>query len=505
MLPTTPVPPPLPPRSPKELKKMEPKKVVPKVPAADNYPKVSLQPNSCSESAAAAAVEEGSAPSPRLNLAQMSGLQVNLPESPAIVAVPLPPQRSISMVEPTYTNRLSPTTTTVEASSSQSATEETSSVKSTTTSSNHPSSNSRQSNLTPTNVYVNVSGTGGGRVQVCAGSRYGDGTATTTSNSGLLFQQQQAGLAAAGLSSSGEVHIHHHHHHHHFYPPPGPRLNMTSSASELNIPVTSTNPFLSTNPFHAPQPLNPFNQGFIEAGFANSGYGLNSSTQQTNNPVSPFAFPLTRLPISNIDLNAILRRNTQELKTCGWYHGNISMDQANRLLQGTPAGTFLVRDSSAADCLYALTFQQDTKRFPDRCANSVRIRFFESSGKFQLDPSNSCKRNQLPEFDTVVELVEFYNKSKGCPSTNVLLDEVTRVHYPINLTKPLRVERGPMSLQHLTKLKVHQSISVWAKGSPFHPDKSKRFGYREKNLQSVSSLDLPLKLKDDLSEYAYTI
>jgi len=190
---------------------------------------------------------------------------------------------------------------------------------------------------------------------------------------------------------------------------------------------------------------------------------------------------------------------------CGWYHGAVSMDQANRLLHGTPAGTFLVRDSSAADCMYALTFQQDAKRFPDRCANSVRIRFFESSGKFQLDPSNNCKRNQLPEFDTVIELVEFYVKSVRCPSTNVLLDEITGVHYPINLTKPLTLERGPRSLQHLAKLTVHQSIGAWSKGSLFHPDKSKRFGYRVKNLKSVSYLDLPLKIKDDLAEYAYTI
>merc|ERR1712038_1712933 len=117
------------------------------------------------------------------------------------------------MVEHTYQNKLTPFTTTpsVQQSSSSPAT----SIQSTISSANHPPPNGRrQSNVAPANVYVNVSGTGGGSVQVCTGDRFGGQSLQQRQQQQQeVLQQQQHTMGlnvnTSGLSSPGEVHVHH--------------------------------------------------------------------------------------------------------------------------------------------------------------------------------------------------------------------------------------------------------------------------------------------------------
>jgi len=464
-----PVPPPLPPKSPttKKQQQVASQQRPNSTQSHPNYPKVSLQ-------------------QPETSDGGESRVAI-VPESPPVVAVPKPPQRSISLLEADYQNSsivaAANTATAVDSCTHQQLPRPRSACNLVQQQPKAESSISRwestpnnglvQKNVAtngpvhspPPNVYVNISG--GGSVQV-------DPTRAMASSVAIHPPPQLASAGVANAFDGATVrHVHEVHHHHHFHH--GPRLTTTSNPFLLGS--ASTNPFLS--------------------GFALSGYGPGnafSSSQQVPDPFAAAAAPLAAaFRPSFPDLRAILRRNREELQVSGWYHGRKSMDEANQLLQGTTAGTFLVRDSSAPDCMFALTFQQDAKRFPDRCANSVRIRFFESTGKFQLDPSNNCKRSQLPEFNSVVELIEFYVKSR-CPSTNVLLDEVTGVHYPICLKRPLGTTRAPASLQHLARLSVHRSIGKW-----------QATGYRQRNLQSIDQLGLPNEIRDDLSNYPYTI
>ena len=63
-------------------------------------------------------------------------------------------------------------------------------------------------------------------------------------------------------------------------------------------------------------------------------------------------------------------------------------------------GTFLVRDSSDARYLYALSLQTD------KGPTSVRIHY--SSSGFRLDASNTGMADHLPRFRTVLDLVDHY-------------------------------------------------------------------------------------------------
>lgn len=206
-------------------------------------------------------------------------------------------------------------------------------------------------------------------------------------------------------------------------------------------------------------------------------------------------------------------RNLRELQACGWYHGPLGIESANNLLKDQPAGTFLIRDSSSAaskaDCVFSLTFRHDSKSFPDLTCNSVRIKFCEQSCKFQLDRSQETRQEQLPAFDSVVELVEFYLTSelkKTLPLGHTLMDDSNNKSYPICLRKPLMKESGPMSLEHLARLTINARMGTWSKRPAGGAgSRNKAFVYRNHNLQSLDALPLPPKLKECLAEYPHTL
>jgi len=442
-----------------------------------------------------------------------------VPESPAVVAVPFPPSRSVSLVEQNYQNSCmlesaqapppprphsacSNNLSSFGGEESAHAAQQPPTVISKSESTLNHLQQQQTSFFTtqhqqqqPSNVYINISG--GGSVQIDT-SRSG-----TSGGSMACVTNAAYGVGGGGgvvVDNGGVPAIRHvihevHHHHHHFHPPP--RLNQThpSNCGDSSVSSNSNSTTSGTGGLFPVRlsSTNPFLRDLILPGSGTTNSDTAFGQRDENNVLH------------------VLRRNREELRECGWYHGAISMDQANRLLQGTPAGTFLVRDSSSPDCMYALTFQQDAKKFPERSANSVRIRFSGRKNRFQLDPSNNCHSSQLPEFKTVVELIEFYVKSrqvakagnlKSSSSSNVLLDEVTGVHYPIFLRRPLRCDKGTVSLQHLARLSVHNAVGKWSSPSS---SAGKQFGYRQKNLHSLTQLDLPAQLTKELEEYPYTI
>jgi len=437
-----------------------------------------------------------------------------VPESPAVVALPCPPSRSVSLVESNaYQNTTMvqqepprphsacsdhlPSSGGTESARAAAAAAAVISKSESTLNPFHLQTRFLTTQQpSSSNVYINISG--GGSVQIDNSRSSGGGMA---SGAMACVSNATYGVGGGGVVVDNNpvhrvIHEVHHHHHHHFHP--GPRLNHNQESNFSNSSSSTNNAATSGIGFFPARfaPTNPFLPDLMG--------GSNSDSNS--------AFGLRRNDASNFnnkdDVLQILKRNREGLRECGWYHGAISMDQANRLLQGTPAGTFLVRDSSSSDCMYALTFQQDTKKFPDRSANSVRIRFSGRKSRFQLDPSNNCQSSQLPEFSSVVELIEFYVKSRGSSpaSSNVLLDEITGVHYPIFLKRPLRCDKGTVSLQHLARLSVHNAISTWSsRGGLPGGAAGKQLGYRQKNLHSLIKLDLPAQLTKELMEYPYTI
>lgn len=197
-----------------------------------------------------------------------------------------------------------------------------------------------------------------------------------------------------------------------------------------------------------------------------------------------------------------LQRSTKALQMSGWYYENINWQDSKRLLQGTPLGTYIVRDSCNANFLFSLSVQ--TARGP----TSVRLHYVY--GRFRLDAEAKLIPN-IPFFDSVIELIEYYtentdhkrNKHKRSTKEQVWIDTQGQVYSNIFLSKPFRKKGSVPQLQHFCRLQVNQML---------------RQHYRHKHLNAgnkhlmtkipvvslIDSLDLPLAMREFLKEYPYS-
>jgi len=160
-------------------------------------------------------------------------------------------------------------------------------------------------------------------------------------------------------------------------------------------------------------------------------------------PASPAFNPMTD--------RAVLESTQSQLAECGWYHGHLSWQESNSLLQHTAEGTFLLRDSQHPGCMYSLAVNLGKHTGP----TSIRINF--TNGKFVLD-AKGCIRNLMPAFNSVGELVEFYVEHDRRPKAGAVSDKSSAVHInsPIVLRKPFY--KAPSSLAHLTRLAVNRCL-----------------------------------------------
>lgn len=140
-------------------------------------------------------------------------------------------------------------------------------------------------------------------------------------------------------------------------------------------------------------------------------------------------------------------RCVSRLEASGWYYGRLNWKEATNLLQSTPVGTFLIRDSSDPAHLFALSVQTE-------CGpTSIRIHYSDGQFKFDAEESFACR---MPLFDCVVQLIDFYVKLSATDKRkcHVWLDETGRRDRTIFLDKPLyhRVN----SLQHLCRVTLNR-------------------------------------------------
>lgn len=144
-----------------------------------------------------------------------------------------------------------------------------------------------------------------------------------------------------------------------------------------------------------------------------------------------------------------LERNDYELSQCCFYFGSIDSQTSKDLLRKTPTGTFLIRDSSHSGYLYTLSVKTE------RGATSVRILY--SKGLFQFD-SDERIRNKLPQFDSVLGLVDFHVMVTHDGGNKSWQWEEMSGHRSMKatLTKPLR--SSVPSLAHLSRVKINQCL-----------------------------------------------
>ncbi|XP_076069462.1 uncharacterized protein LOC143041454 isoform X2 [Oratosquilla oratoria] len=151
---------------------------------------------------------------------------------------------------------------------------------------------------------------------------------------------------------------------------------------------------------------------------------------------------------SESDDRRVLMATKKALETCGWYYAHMSWQQAEVLLRASAIGTFIIRNSADQRYQYSLSVQ--TERGP----TSVRIQF--TRGKFRLD-SDSRMESSMPEFSSVIRLIEYYISVNQKLRKHVWVDANGKVYSPITIRQPLT--RTLPSLKHLCRLAIHRGLS----------------------------------------------
>ena len=204
--------------------------------------------------------------------------------------------------------------------------------------------------------------------------------------------------------------------------------------------------------------------------------------------------PPPEVAITLPDIGGILGRTRAQLADCGWYHGCLSWQESDMLLENTALGTFLLRDSQNPSCIYSLSVQRGPQLGGP---TSIRIQF--QGGRFALDAESEQIRRLMPAFDSVGELVEYYvglSSSSKQQQQQLMLDschQQQQQQAPIVLRGPLYHQ--PPSLAHLCRLAVNRSLLAARSGRKDRPSRSGR----------VEQLSLPPKLASYLDAYTLSI
>lgn len=141
------------------------------------------------------------------------------------------------------------------------------------------------------------------------------------------------------------------------------------------------------------------------------------------------------------------------LPSRGWYYGNITEEESERLLKEEPDGAFLVRDATDSpklSDLFAITFKAR-----NRCG-SVSVDY--ARGYFTL----SLEDPGLPLFRSMMGLVDYCIDRSAVQKKPVCI--LTRHHHSSDvhlfLTKPVTRFKQMHSLQHYCRLSIHSHLTL---------------------------------------------
>lgn len=125
------------------------------------------------------------------------------------------------------------------------------------------------------------------------------------------------------------------------------------------------------------------------------------------------------------------QQNLEELKSSGFYYTNISRREAEEMLTGYNPGSFLLRDSSSAESLFAVTFVTQNMTI-----KSVKILYSMESFQFQSNLAEPLRS------DTVLGLIQKQIQRQLERQTTLFL------------LNPLK--RGVQSLKHICRLNINR-------------------------------------------------
>lgn len=197
----------------------------------------------------------------------------------------------------------------------------------------------------------------------------------------------------------------------------------------------------------------------------------NSYSDRDNEPENSSYYCMKDLNIQSLTM--------EKLEVCGWYYSDTSSHEAKKILHKKSIGSFIVRDSSDPNYLYAISVKTS------RGTTSVRILYHK--GKFQLDCDEKL-RQKMPKFDCVVRLVDFYvrvgrYKKNSCR----WLESSGRKDLPVVLKKP-QIHSVP-DLKHMCRMAIVNSLPM-----TLSTTQTKTY---------VDTLPLPTSLKDYVKWYPY--
>jgi len=320
--------------------------------------------------------------------------------------------------------------------------------------------------------------------------------------------------------SISPIHVHHHHFHHHYN-----QSNIESNIVRNQIVPVHSMGNISPEPqsisFTPPPSIDfPVSNQIINEVNAIS-QNRNASNGSMNENLRLVLKP-KKQELSYKDLENILMRNKNLLNTCGWYYGKMKADESTALLNNTAPGTFLVRDSSDPKYWFSLSMQRGNN-FGEGANNensgptSIRIHFV--NGKFQLDAEDRI-RNIMPEFDTIIDLVQYYvstslhelkkveeanstksqtdqNKSfQNAKSKTLWVDSSGKLYQTIFLAYPLYKKDHVQSLSHMCRLTINSSVV-----SNITNEFRENIYGQNQYLDSISKLNLPIRIQTFLEEY----
>lgn len=158
-----------------------------------------------------------------------------------------------------------------------------------------------------------------------------------------------------------------------------------------------------------------------------------------------------------------LRMTSERLRSCNWYYPRFTRHDAKALLQRMGVGAFLLRDSSDARYVYALSLRTALG------VMSVRITY--DRGQFVFDCAEQHVSDRLMRFECAVDLVEFYACGGGGGSSSSSSTAAQQQQPPKKLTfvdktgnsMPMVLSRPALrtlpSLKHLCRLQVNCQLA----------------------------------------------
>ncbi|KAK4873419.1 hypothetical protein RN001_015448 [Aquatica leii] len=180
------------------------------------------------------------------------------------------------------------------------------------------------------------------------------------------------------------------------------------------------------------------------------------------------AFFQNRITLRSCPLDTITGCHTQvdfihclvpdllNITNCSFYWGKMDRYEAERLLDGKPEGTFLLRDSAQEEFLFSVSFR--------KYGRSLHARIEQWNHKFSFDSHDPGVYTS----DTVCGLIEHYKDPSSC------------MFFEPMLTWPLH-RNFTFSLQHLCRAVVVSKLEY----------------------DNINQLQLPKSLKSYLKEYHY--